>query len=114
MDEETLRKLYEPRVTPTRKSMAVTITPEEVLKNMAAVSPLTTPHKDGWRAEPFLPLCKDKECGASFTDLIAALVAGNVIDDTCDLSSSTILVVLLKKIDEEMEALKLKQGSLYR
>jgi hypothetical protein len=76
--------------------------------------PLTTPHKDGWRAEQLLPICKDQERGDAFTDLIATLVAGDVTDDTCDLMSSATLVVLLKKTDEEMEALKLKQGPLYK
>jgi hypothetical protein len=70
VDEETVRKLYGSRVTPTRESMAVTITPEEVFKNLAAVSPLTTSHKDGWRAEHLFPLCKNQEFGAAFTDLI--------------------------------------------
>jgi hypothetical protein len=108
VEEETLRKLYGPRVTPTRESMSVTLTPEEVLLNLAVVAPLTNPHKDGWRAEHLLPLCNDKECGAAFTDLIASLVAGDVTDETCDLLSLATLVVLLKKTDEEMEALKLK------
>jgi hypothetical protein len=108
VDEETLRKLYGPRVTPTRESMSVTLTPEEVLLNLAVVAPLTIPHKDGWRAEHLLPLCKDQECGAAFTDLIASMVAGDVTDDTCDLLSSTTLLVLLKKTYEEMEAVKLK------
>jgi len=112
--EETLRKLYGPRVTPTRESMAVNISQEEVLLHLAAVAPLTTPHKDGWRAEHLLPLCKDQDCGAAFTDLIAALVAGDVTDATCDLLSSATLVVLLKKSDEEMAALKLKQGPDYK
>ena len=47
VDEATLRHLYGPKVLPTRDSMAVTITTEEVLKCVAEVAPLTTPHKDG-------------------------------------------------------------------
>ena len=109
MEEETLRKLDGPKFTPTRdESMSVTLKPEKVLLNLAVVAPLTTPHKDGWRAEHLLPLCKDKECGAAFTNLVASLVAGDVTDDTCDLLSSATLAVLFKKIDEEMEALKLE------
>ncbi len=77
----------------------MTLTPEDVLQTLAAVAPLTTPHKDGWRAEHLLPLCKNQECGAAFTDLIASLVAGDVTDDTCDLLSSATLVELLKKTD---------------
>ena len=57
VDEETLRRLYGPRVTPTRESMAVTLTPEDVYKCLATVTPLTTPHKNGWRAEHLLALC---------------------------------------------------------
>ena len=58
-------------------------------------------------------MCKDADCGATFTDVIAALTTGDVTDDTCDLLSSATLVVLLKKIEVEMEALKLRQGKLY-
>jgi hypothetical protein len=61
VDEETLRKLYGPRVTPTRESTAVTLTLEEIIKSLAVVSPLITPHKDGWRAEHLLTLCKNAE-----------------------------------------------------
>ncbi len=47
VEEKTLRRLYDPRATPTRETMAVTITPESVHKCMATVAPLNTPHKDG-------------------------------------------------------------------
>jgi hypothetical protein len=42
------------------------------------------------------------------------MAGGDVTDDTCDLMSSTTLVILLKKTEEEMEALRQKQGSNYR
>jgi hypothetical protein len=70
---------------------------------LAEVAPLTTLHKDGWRAEHLLTLCKDLDCGAAFTDLIATLVAGDVTDNTCDLLSYATLVILLKQTEEEME-----------
>ncbi len=56
VDEESLRRLYGPRVTPTRESTAVTITLKDVYKCLAEVAPLTTPHKDGWRAEHLIAL----------------------------------------------------------
>jgi len=114
VEEETLRHLYGSRVTPTRESTVVTITPDDVYKCLAEVAPLTTPHRDGWRAEHLLALCKDADCGAAFTDVIAALTARDVTDDICDLLSFATLVVLLKKTEEEMEALKLRQGQLQR
>jgi len=113
VDEESLRPLYGPRVTPTRESTSVTITVEDVYKCLAEVAPLTTPHKYSWHAGHLLALCKDADCGAAFTDVIAALVAGDITDDTCDLLSSATNVVLMKKSEEEMEALKLRQGQLY-
>ena len=64
--------------------------------------------------EQLLALCKDQECGAAFTYLIFALASGDVTDITCDLPSSATLVVLLKKTEEEMEALKLRQDPLYK
>jgi hypothetical protein len=113
VDEEFLRRLYGPRVTPTQESTAVTATLEDVYKCLAEVAPLTTPHKDGWRAEHLLALCKDADCGETFTDVIAALTVGDVTDYNCDLLSYATLVVLLKKTEEEIEALKLRQGRLY-
>jgi len=44
VDEESLCRLYGPRVTPTRESTAVSITPEDVYKCPAEVAPLTTSH----------------------------------------------------------------------
>ncbi len=114
VDEESIRRIYGPMVVPTRESMTVTLTSEDVLKCLSEVAPLTTPHKDGWRAEHLMALCKDQGCGAAFTDLISALASRDVTNNTCDLLSSTTLVVLLKKSEEEMEALKLRQGPLYK
>jgi len=114
VDEDTLRRLYGPRVTPTREIMAVTLTHEDVYKCIATVAPLTTPHKNGWRAEHMLALCKDQDSRVAFTNVVAALDAGNVTHDTYDLLSSATLVVLLKQIEEEMEALRVKQGPLYK
>ena len=114
VDDETLRRLYGPKVTPIRETMAVSINPEVVHKCLAEVALLTTPHKDGWRAKHLLALCKDMDCAAAFRDLIAALEAGDVTDDTCNLLSSASQVVLLKKSDEEMEAIREKQGSTYK
>jgi hypothetical protein len=61
-----------------------------------------------------LALCKDADCGAAFADVIAALTPRDVTDNTCDLLSFATLVVLLKKTEDEMEALKLRQGRFYR
>ena len=79
------------------------------------MAPLTTPHKDGCRAEHLLRLGDDQACEVAITDLVGALAAGDVTDSTCDLmSSAATLAVLLKKMEEEMEALKAKQGDHYR
>ncbi len=50
----------------------------------------------------------------AFADIIASLAAGDVTDATCELMSSATLVILLEKTEEEMEALRLKQGPHYR
>ena len=72
-----------------------------------------TPQRRLARGTP-TSLCKDADCGAAFRDVTSALDVGDVTDDTCYLLSSATLVVLLKKIEEEMEAaLKLRQGQLY-
>ena len=89
--------MYGPKIVPTRATTAVTITTEDVLKCLAEVAPLTTPHKDGWRAEHLSALCKDPDCATAFTVIISALTAGDVTDRTCDIVSSATLVILLKK-----------------
>ena len=71
-------------------------------------------HKDGWRAEHLLAFCMDPDCAATFIEVITALDDGDVTDDTCDLMSFANLVVLLKKVEEELEALNRKQGQAYR
>jgi hypothetical protein len=50
---------------------------------------------------------------AALADLVAALAAGDVADATCSLLSSATLVVLIKKYEAEMEALREKQGAVY-
>ncbi len=55
--------------------MAITITPDMVKTCLEAVAPLTTPHKDGWRAEHLLALCADPECASALTDLVGTLAS---------------------------------------
>jgi hypothetical protein len=112
--QETLRRLYGPKIVPTHAGTSVTITTEDVQKClMAEVAPLTTPHKDGWRAEHLSALCKDPDCATSFTTITSALAAGDVTDRTCDIVSSATLVILLEKTEDEMEEMKRKQGPNY-
>ena len=110
----TLRRLYGPRVTPTRESMAANLKHEDVYKCLATVAPLTTPHEDGWGVEHLLALCKDLEYRVAFTDIIVAFAAVDFTNDICDLLSFATQVVLLKKTEMEMEALCIKQGPLYK
>jgi hypothetical protein len=110
VEEATLRRLYGPTITPTRELLSVIITSDLVKKCLASVAPLTTPHKDGWRPEHMLALYGDQACKATITDLVGALANGDVTDATCDLPSSATRVVLLKKTEAEMEALKAKKG----
>ncbi len=105
-----MRRLYGPKVTPTRESMATTITPDMAKKCLEAVAPLTTPHKNSWRAEHLLAPCEDRACEAANTNLVGALAFRDVTDATCGLLSSATLVVLLKKTRAEMEALRAMQG----
>ena len=80
---------------------------------MVAVSPLTTPHMDGWRAEHLIALTTDHDCAAAITDFVGAQASGNVTDATCDLLSSGTLVILLKKTKEEMAAMHAALGEAY-
>jgi hypothetical protein len=112
VDEATLRRLHGPKVNPTGETMASIVTPDMVLKCLASVAPFTTPHKDGWGAERLLSLCAVQDYAATCTYLVATLMAGDVTDITCDLLSSATLVVLLKKSEAEIEALRRKQVRL--
>ena len=113
VEDATLRRVYGPKVTPTRATTTLVITPKLVRKCMESVAPLTTPHRDEWRADHLLRLGADQDCMAALTDMVAALVAGDATDATCDLLSSATLVILLKKTKAEMEALRAKQGAAY-
>ena len=71
------------------------------------------PHKDGWRAEHLIAFTAEQDCAAAITDFVGALAAEDVTDATCDLLSSARLVILLKKIKEEMAAMRAAQGEAY-
>ena len=114
VDESTLRRMHGPKFNPTRESMSSTVTLDMVMKCLSSVAPLTTPTKDGLRVEHLLSPCADQDCAATFTDMVAVLAASDGTDNTSDLLSSTTLVVLLKKLEAEMEALRRKQGPAYR
>jgi hypothetical protein len=68
---------------------------------------------DGWLVEHLPPLNTDYDCRAALMDLLAAMVAGDVTDATCDLLSSASMVILLKKTEAEIEALGATQGEAY-
>jgi hypothetical protein len=84
-----------------------------VMPCLEEAAPLTTPHRDGWRAEHLLALSANLGFAEALTDLIGALAAGDVTDATCDLHSSATLVVLLIKLEAEMAALREAQGDAY-
>ena len=105
MEDDTLRNLYGPKVTHTRASTTGCITPHMGRDCLAAVVPLTISYEDGWRTEP--------QCVASLKDLVFALAAGDVRDDTCDLLSSANFVIFLKKTKSDTEALIFGQGAAY-
>ena len=84
-----------------------------VKNSLATVSPLTTPHKDGWRAEHLLALTVDQDCAAAITDFVGALASGDVTDATCDLLLSATLIILLKKSEEEMAVMRAALGEAY-
>ena len=43
---ETLRRMYGPKIVPTRETTTMTITTEDAQMCLAEVAPLTTPHKE--------------------------------------------------------------------
>jgi len=113
VDHATLRRLYGPKVTPTRATTVVNITVHMVKDSLAAVAPLTTPPKKGWRAEHLLALAEEQDCAAAITDFVGALVAGDVTDSTCDFLFSATLVIFLKKTEEEMADMRASLGEAY-
>ena len=80
---------------------------------LEAIAQLTTPHKDGWRAEHLLALSANLSCVEALADLIRAVAMRDATDATCDILSSATLVVLLKKTEAEMVALREAQGDAF-
>ena len=80
---------------------------------LEVAAPLTTPHRDGWRAEPLLALDADLMCAEALTNLVRALALQDVTDATCNLLSSATLAISLKKTEEDMAALRALQGDQY-
>jgi hypothetical protein len=113
MDDATLRRLYGPDVPPIRATTYVSITVQMVKDNLSAVAPLTTSHKDGWRAEHLIALPANKDCAAALIDLVGALASGDVTDDTCDLLSSATRIIILKKTEAEIAAMRAALGEAY-
>ena len=60
-----------------------------------------------------MALTVDRDCAVAIADLVRALVFGDVIDATYGLLSSAALVIIFKKIEEEMADLRAAKGDAY-
>lgn len=76
-------------------------------------TPLSTPHRDGWRNEHIAEMAKDPACAAAIARLLTAVITGDVPQKAADFLSSSTLIILLKKDAATMEALKQAQGDAY-
>jgi hypothetical protein len=80
---------------------------------IAAASPLSSPHKDGWRLENFIPLVADPYCGEALATFMTVIVKGDVSKKIANPLSSATLAILLKKDAETIEEMKRVLGDAY-
>ncbi len=63
--------------------------------------------------EHLVPLVEDQACGEAIATFMTTLVTGVVSDKIADLLSSATMVILLKKDEETMAAMKATLGDAY-
>jgi len=83
-----------------------TIPLDMVSECIAAESPLTSPHRDGWRREHLELLSRDDAFATAMTTSISNIATGEFCATTADYLASATLVALLKKSEEDIHALQ--------
>ena len=79
---------------------------DKVRECIAAAPLLTSPHRDGWRMEHLEELSRDGAIADALATFISNIATGNVHAVTADYLASATLVALLKKGDEDTQALR--------
>ena len=113
ISEEDLLEYYGPAAPPSPDAHPVVVTLYTLRTCIAASPPLSSPHKDGWRVEQFIPLVVDPDCGEALAAFMTVIVKGDVSQKIANLLSSATLVILLKKDAETMEEMKCVLGDAY-
>ena len=85
---------------------ATTIMLNKVRECIAAASPLTSPHRDGWRMEHLETLSRDDAFAMALATFISNIATGDVPVTTADYLASATLVALLKKSEDDIHALR--------
>ena len=89
---------------------AATICVDKVRKCIPAVPHLTSPHRDGWRMEHFEAFARDGAFASVFTVFINKVATVNIPSPTADYLASATLLALLKKNEEDTQALRELMG----
>jgi hypothetical protein len=85
---------------------ATTIMLNKVRECIAAASPLTSPHRDGWRMEHLEILSRDDAFATALATFISNIAIGDVPATTADYLALATLVALLKKSEVDIHALR--------
>jgi hypothetical protein len=93
--------------------MEATSTPihvDKIRECIAAAPPLTSPHRDGWRMEHLEALSRDGAFASALAIFTSNIATGDVPTSTADYLASATLVALLKKSEEDIQAMRLLLG----
>ncbi len=113
VSEANLHEFYGHVAPPCLDAYLIIVTLDTLRACSAAAPPLSSPHKDMWRVEHFIPLAADPDCGEALAAFTSVIGKGEVSQKIGDLLSSATLVILLKKDVETMEEMKRVLGDAY-
>ncbi len=88
------------------EATSTTIHVDKVRECIAAVPPLTSPQRDGWRMEHLEALSRDDAFASALAIFTSNIVMGAVPTSTADYLASATLVALLKKSEEDIKAMR--------
>ena len=110
VNSNDLSQLYGEPKQVIRDEAPNTIHVEKVRECIAAAPSLASPHMDGWRMEHLEALSRDDAFAAALASFISNIASADVPTATANYLASATLVALLKKNEEDIQAMRALLG----